>query len=435
MNDADGTETALCQAYCVVYKLDGETKENREWVCQHTGWAQVNLYEDQSDNTYRVVGWTLPEVDKGREEPPETKILVNSNVTNNCSYSKKSADFLKYVDEDRITYGFGFYKKDGVGEDAVENPQRFYDCITELIDRLKDEFGGEDDEDTRLAFNARTAKEGVDTVKFAKIQKDSTGQLAIHNPTNAKHANASLNVSEVKDVKHVHSVQFDPRTRTYVGLPKEWEGLMNQQFGLDISRVECTRNPPYKSRIPSVLVQMLAYMRKEDGFSIEGVFRLAAGSEECSFVKGQLNNNTFQRCDDINCIATLIKVWFRELPKPLLDCVTHYSVVECTTLERAGEICEKMPEPEGSIMLWLVDMCVECTVKSGVNKMTPTNLGIVIGPNLFRPSMVDPMASLQYSQKVAQFLSKAIVWRAHSKGHTDIKDTGPAKSNAIERTF
>jgi len=443
---ADGeTEIALCQAYCVVYRLEpgpkaeGEEKANKEWVCQHTGWAQVNLYEDITDKTYRIVGWTLPEGDApGNDDDPlaETKILVNSNVTNNCTYSKKSVDFLKYVDEDRVTYGFGFYKKDGVENHAVENPQRFYDCLTAMIDRLKDEFGGEDDEDTRLAFHGRTAKEGKNTIKFTQVgAKDAQGSLAIHAPAGAKHTNASENVSEAKDVKHVHSVRFDPKTRSYVGLPKEWEGLMNQQFGLDMSQVECVRTAPYKSRIPAVLVQMLAYMRKEKAFEIEGLFRVAAGSEECSFVKGQLNNNTFTKCDDINCISTLTKVWFRDLPKPLLDCVTHYKIVECTSTEGAGEIVEKMPEPEGSIMLWLVDLCVECTLKSSINKMTPTNLGIVIGPNLFRISMVDPMASLQYSQKVAQFLSKAIVWRANSKGHMEIKDSGPAKANAIEKTF
>lgn len=437
----DESEIALCQAYCVVYRLDGETKDNREWVCQHTGWAQVNLYEDPTDHTYRIVGWTLPDADAAKEgDPPEPKILVNSNVTNNCAYSKKSIDFLKYVDEDRIVFGFGFYKKDGVGEEAMENPKRFYDCLTELIDKLKEECGGEDDEDTRLAFNARTAKEGANTIKFTPVMKDAKGTLAIHAPTGAKGVNASeeeKGVSEAKDVKHVHSVQFDPRTRTYVGLPKEWEGLMNQQFGLDISRVECVRTPPYKSRIPAVLVQMLAYMRKESAFDIEGIFRLAAGSEEQSFVKSQLNNNTFKKCDDIHCISTLTKVFFRDLPKPLLDCVTHYSVVECTSPERAGEIVEKMPEPEGSVMLWLIDLCVECTLKCSVNKMTPTNLGIVIGPNLFLVSMVDPMASLQYSQKVALFLARAIVWRAHCKGHMEVKDTGPAKArtNAIEKTF
>ena len=37
------------------------------------------------------------------------------------------------------------------------------------------------------------------------------------------------------------------------------------------------------------------------------------------FVKQQLNENSFEQCSDINCISNLIKVWFRDLPRHLLD--------------------------------------------------------------------------------------------------------------------
>lgn len=426
MSEDEGTERLLCQAYCVVYKL-----EEKDWKGMHKGWAQVNLFEDTEDHTFRVVGWTLP---SDAQSADEHVILINSNVTNNCNYSKKSEDFLKYVDEDKITFGFGFYKK----ENAAENPSKFYDDLTGLIDRLKEEFGGEDDEASLLAFNSRTAVEGSNTVKFVEPAKaeSAAGIMAVQAPTNKKASGGSqASITEAKDVKHLAHVKFDPLTRSYQGLPKEWEGLINQQFGLEIGRIECVRTTPaYKSRIPSVLVQMLDYLRKENAFDLEGIFRVAADSEEMSFVKNSINQNTFKKCEDIHCIATLIKVWFRDLPRPILDCVSHYSIVECKTPQQAGDILEKMPEPEGSVMLWLVDMALECTLKSDVNKMTPKNLGIVIGPNLFRPNMVDPMASLQYSQNVAVFLQKGIVWRGRSLGH-DIKDSDAPTSNAIQKTF
>lgn len=438
-SDDDGSEKALCQAYCVVYTLSkGETKENREWVCMHTGWAQVNLYEDQSDKTYRVVGWTLPEsLPDDPDEEPDTKILVNSNVTNFCTYSKKSSDFLKYVDEDGVTFGFGFYKKDGAEQaaDSAENPKKFYDDLTSLIDRLKEEFGeGEQDEQQRIAFNASTAKEGSHTVKFTTHPAKGT-DLNIQKATSAKEKGAADNVSDVKEVKHLAHVKFDPKTRSYQGLPEEWKGLINQQFGLDINRLECIRVEGYKSRIPAVLEQMFSYLKQEKALDIEGIFRLAADQEEMRFVKQNINDNKFDKCEDVHCISTLLKVWFRELPRPLLDVVSHYAIVECDSWERAGEIVDKMAEPEGSVMLWLTDLCVEVAKNSAVNKMTPTNLGIVIGPNLFRPNMVDQMASLQYCQKVAVFLQKAIVWRARAKG-IEMKDSKEGlRSNAIEKTF
>lgn len=424
-------EHAVCQAFCVLYKLEVSEKGEKEWKSQHRGWTQVSLYEDPADQSYRIVGWTLPEAN----EEKEAQIMINANVTNNCSYSKKSADFLKFVDEDLITYGFGFYKKEGVTNDHPDSPKKFYDKITSLIDRLKAELGGEDDEDSRLAFHSRTAKEGSETVKFTKLDRQSSHTLAIQTPTPNKDDHANNHITAPSSVEHMHSVQYDPATRKYTGLPKEWEGLLKQQFGLEISRLECQRVDGYKSRIPCVLVQMLNYLRKHKAWEIEGVFRKAANQEECSFIKTQLNQNTFESCDDIHCISTLIKRFFRDLPRPILDVVNMYTIVECGSVARAGEIVEKMPEPEGSVFLYLVDLGVEVVLQSEKNKMTAKNLGIVIGPNLFVPSMVDPMASLQYSQKVALFLQRAIVYRARAKGHTHIVDEQAATSNAIHKTF
>ena len=51
----------------------------------------------------------------------------------------------------------------------------------------------------------------------------------------------------------------------------------------------------------------------------EGIFRLAPDQDACARTKEQLNTNTFESCSDINIIANLMKVWFREIPEHLLD--------------------------------------------------------------------------------------------------------------------
>ena len=70
-----------------------------------------------------------------------------------------------------------------------------------------------------------------------------------------------------------------------------------------------------------------------------------------------------------------------------------------------------MAEPNQSIYLWLLDLCVEVARHSSINKMTPQNLAVVIAPNLFTPDDSDPMKNLLYSQKVANFLHKSILYR------------------------
>lgn len=411
MAEDQGTEINLCKAYCLVYKF---VPDSKKWEQQHKGWVQVNIYEDTEDNTFRVVGWTLP-------DDPEalTEILINSNITAACSYKKGRPDFLKYTD-DESTFGFGFYGDD---DKAERSPKKFYEVLTSLIDRLKKDAG--------IVEEANTAKEGKNTVKFTKHSEEAGSKLNINQATAAKAQADQGTISTATQVTHLSHVKYDPNTRSYTGLPKEWEKTLNKQFGLDIQHLECVKIEPYNSRIPAVLVQMQTYLRRNNAFDIEGIFRLAPDSEECEFVKSQLNQNTFKQCEDINCIATLLKVWFRDLPRPILESVSTYNIVDCATAEAAGAIILKMNEPEASVMLWLVDLGVECAQNSRVNKMTPTNLGICVGPNLFRPNMMDPMASLQYSQKVAGFLGKAICWRAKEKG-VDLTDSAAPKSNAIE---
>lgn len=420
MADEDGTENKLCQAYCLLYKFN---VDNKKWDQLHRSWIQVNLYEDTADDTFRVVAWSLPE-----DPNAETEILLNSNVTHMCSYSRKREDFLKYTDDER-TYGFGFFNEENnTSERSPEKSETntFIEIFTKLIDRRRKEAG--------IIDEAITATEGANTVKFVKLNQKAGDDLHIEAAAPTKDRGDGK-ITEPTAIKHMSHVKFDPLTRTYVGLPKEWENSLNQQFGLEISRLECQKVEGYKSRIPSVLVQMYDYLKKEKAFEVEGIFRIAADGEECNFVKTELNKNSFTKCEDLHCIATLLKVWFRDLPRPILDSISTYNIVECDTPDKAGEIVAvKMQEPEGSVMMWLVDVLLDCTVKSRVNKMTPTNLGIVFGPNLFRPNMMDPMASLQYSQKVAGFLGKAIVWRGKQKGQ-DVADTVAREATGIQKTF
>jgi len=77
----------------------------------------------------------------------------------------------------------------------------------------------------------------------------------------------------------------------------------------------------------------------------------------------------------------------------------------------AAAIVNSLPEPQRSTLQWLLDLCVEVVQKANVNKMTAQNMAIVFGPNLFTPQLDNPMESLLYSQKVANFLHKAILHR------------------------
>jgi len=245
------------------------------------------------------------------------------------------------------------------------------------------------------------------------------GKMKVMPAKKAKKDAGTKPIGDPYSIFHTQHVKYDVSTRQYQGLPPEWEAQLKQQFNLPPNRLETMKLPEYKGRIPSVLVQMKEYLVSHGGLEVEGIFRLAPDADESSYVKRQINQNSFQECRDVNIISNLIKVWLRELPTHLLDDARPEDVQSCDSEEQAGIIVNELTDPYQSILLWLIDLCLDVSKLSHVNKMTAQNLAIVIGPNLFSPTKAtaDPMQSLLYSQKVANFFYKAILWRKKSNIH------------------
>jgi len=217
----------------------------------------------------------------------------------------------------------------------------------------------------------------------------------------------------VTKVDHQVHVKFDPETRKYSGLPKGWgwERQLHRQFGLGPLAVERMEVPGYTSRIPLVLLQMKRYLFENGGLQTEGIFRLAPDHNECARVKKKLDAACFERCEDINVIANLIKVWFREMPTKLLTGIDPKRIQDCKNQEDALKIVSTLKEPSQSILLWLLDALAIVSQYQYINKMSPQNLAIVMAPNLFSADHLSPMEGLLFSQKVAFMLYKAVVGR------------------------
>jgi hypothetical protein len=170
----------------------------------------------------------------------------------------------------------------------------------------------------------------------------------------------------------------------------------------------------YASRIPSILLQMKKYLLENGGLQSEGIFRIAPDNDACTAVKRQFEESRFEKCDDINIIANLIKVYFREMPVKLLQSANPKSISSAETEAEFRAIVNKLKEPEKSLFLWLVDMCIE--MYAPVNRMTARNLAIVVAPNIFDTPDMAPMDSLLFSQKVVHFMHQAVELRARDVG-------------------
>jgi len=181
-------------------------------------------------------------------------------------------------------------------------------------------------------------------------------------------------------------------------------------FGVDPSTLETIYDAGFD--VPSILVEMKNYLLNQDAWRQEGIFRLAGEASDIKYVKQQMNKT--KRLDvstnpDINSIANLLKIWYRDLPTPILNELPAEAVCNSTDIQVCVEAFDSLKEPQRSLLGWLLDLMVDVCSNKDTNKMSEQNLAIVVAPNLYDPPGCDPMEGLVMSQKAVQFLHHLIL--------------------------
>ncbi|ETO29417.1 RhoGAP domain-containing protein, partial [Reticulomyxa filosa] len=200
------------------------------------------------------------------------------------------------------------------------------------------------------------------------------GKLPVLAPKPQKFKEQDDKISDVTFVERTVQVTYDKDEGVFRGLPKEWEELLNKQFGVSPKHIPGVKLSQYSAKIPKVLIILKDKLVEANGYQQMGIFRLAPDVRDNNAIKSSIDSGKFEmdaQHADVNVYANLIKVWFRDLPDPLLNCVAPERVEMASKESDVIKIVSDFPEPHKSIFLWLCDMCVECAVYENVNKMGP----------------------------------------------------------------
>ena len=113
-------------------------------------------------------------------------------------------------------------------------------------------------------------------------------------------------------------------------------------FGVKLKQVEMV--PWNGTVVPKVLVQLKQCLLDYKGLDQEGIFRKAPSDIETQKAKQALNAGTFCPSEFTNphIYAHLIKVWFRELPEPVLQNTNSEELILCKKLPACKKIVEGM---------------------------------------------------------------------------------------------
>ncbi|XP_041085836.1 rho GTPase-activating protein 17a isoform X4 [Polyodon spathula] len=139
-------------------------------------------------------------------------------------------------------------------------------------------------------------------------------------------------------------------------------------------------------------IEACVMMLLETGMKEEGLFRIAAGQSKLKKLKAALDCSTSQLEEfysDPHAVAGALKSYVRELPEPLMTFHLYDEWIQASNvpdpdkkLQALWVICDKLPKPNKANLRYLIKFLAKLAQESAVNKMTPSNIAIVLGPNL-----------------------------------------------------
>ncbi|KAG2459676.1 ABR protein, partial [Polypterus senegalus] len=232
----------------------------------------------------------------------------------------------------------------------------------------------------------------------SEIQKEKL------DPQVVQSKNWHMDVIEMNGIKVEFSMKFTSRDLSLKRTPsKKQSGV----FGVKISVV--TKRE--RSKVPYIVRQCIEEVEKR-GIEEVGIYRISGVATDIQALKTAFDTNTkdilVMLSDmDINAIAGTLKLYFRELPEPLLTDRLYPAFMEGIALSdpAAKENCmmhllRSLPEPNIITFLFILEHLKRVAEKEPINKMSLHNLATVFGPTLLRPSEVESKAHVSLASDI-----------------------------------
>ncbi|XP_045883246.1 rho GTPase-activating protein 22 isoform X4 [Meles meles] len=191
----------------------------------------------------------------------------------------------------------------------------------------------------------------------------------------------------------------------------------------------------YGPRLAPLLVEQCVDFIRERGLTEEGLFRMPGQANlvrdlQDSFDCGE--KPLFDSTTDVHTVASLLKLYLRELPEPVVPFARYEDFLSCAqlltkdegegTVELAKQV-SSLPLANYNLLRYICKFLDEVQSHSNVNKMSVQNLATVFGPNILRPQIEDPVTIMEGTSLVQHLMTVLI--RKHSQLFTARAEEGP----------
>ncbi|KAI8954810.1 hypothetical protein F4801DRAFT_575201 [Xylaria longipes] len=182
----------------------------------------------------------------------------------------------------------------------------------------------------------------------------------------------------------------------------ESRGPVRQVFGAPLAEAVRYCGPVDTNvPLPAVVYRCIQYLDLKNAILEEGIFRLSGSNlvikqlRERFNQEGDVNILTDETYYDIHAVASLLKLYLRELPTTILTRDLHMQFVAVTEMtnhkEKIGalsELVQRLPLANETLLKYLIAFLIKIINHSDMNKMTVRNVGIVFSPTLNIPAPV-----------------------------------------------
>ncbi|KAL7629127.1 Rho GTPase activating protein [Parahypoxylon ruwenzoriense] len=179
-------------------------------------------------------------------------------------------------------------------------------------------------------------------------------------------------------------------------------GPIRQVFGAPLAEAVRYNGPiDVNVPLPAVVYRCIQYLDAKSAIREEGIFRLSGSSVVIKQLRERFNtesdvnlvtDNTYY---DIHAVASLLKLYLRELPTTILTRDLHMKFVEVTEMSNQQEkisslsgLVRQLPLANETLLKYLIAFLIKIINHADMNKMTVRNVGIVFSPTLNIPAPV-----------------------------------------------
>ncbi|KAF2166571.1 hypothetical protein M409DRAFT_66589 [Zasmidium cellare ATCC 36951] len=176
-------------------------------------------------------------------------------------------------------------------------------------------------------------------------------------------------------------------------------------FGIPLAEAVAVAHPAdATTELPAVVYRCLEYLHAKNAVGEEGIFRVSGSNIIIRQLKDRFNNEgdinllTDENQYEVNAVASVLKMYLRELPASILTRDLHIDFLKCLEIEdvekkilKVNALVHKLPTPNRALLDALSSYMVCIVDNVEQNKMTVRNLGVVFSPTLNLPG---PLISL-----------------------------------------